>query len=100
MKKILIAVVFLILINMSLLIVNILVLTYGKYSSFGIDDFRMINNCDTVINKLRIDSIEYIIKSKDSIINRIKYDEQEYNEKINNLSDTASVELFKRLVSE
>ena len=99
MKKILIGIVILVLLNMCLLVINILILIQSN-NRFDVDSFDWLNKCDTTINKIRIDSIEYMIKSKDSIINRIKYNEQEYNEKINNLSDTASVELFKRLVSE
>lgn len=77
----------------------LLVLIYSGIS-LGADGFCFDYKCDTVINKVRIDSIEYIIKSKDSVINKIKYDEKKYIEKVNELSDTASVELFKRLVSE
>ena len=67
-----------------------------------VDDFGLVNKCfinDTTINKVRIDSIEYIIRSKDSIINNIKYNEKEYNKKIDAFDDDANVKLFKELVS-
>lgn len=65
-----------------------------------VDDFVLSNKCDTFINKVRIDSIEYIIRSKDSIVNRIKYNEKEYTKKIDALDDDANVKLFKELVSK
>lgn len=94
MKNLLIGILFLLIINTILL-----VLIYSNVR-LVVDDFSFINKCDTVINKVRIDSIEYVIKSKDSIINKIKQNEKKYIEKIDELGDTASVELFKRLVSE
>lgn len=94
MKKLLIGIMFLSIVNFILL-----VLIHSDIT-LDVDEFRFINKCDTVINKFRIDSIEYVIRSKDSVINKIKYDEKKYIEKANELSDTASVELFKRLVSE
>ena len=93
MKKLLVMVFIIIVLNLIILLITIL------NTRFPVD-VSLINKCDTVINKIRIDSIEYIIKSKDSIINKIKYDETKYIEKVNELSDTASVELFKRLVSD
>ena len=66
------------------------------------DNFGLVNKCfinDTTINKVRIDSIEYIIRSKDSIINNIKYNEKEYSKKIDALDDDVNVKLFKELVS-
>lgn len=93
MKKLLVMVYIIIVLNLIILLITIL------NTRFPVDVLP-INKCDTVINKIRIDSIEYIIKSKDSIITKIKYDETKYIEKVNELSDTASVELFKRLVSD
>lgn len=93
MKKLLIGVIFLSIVNLILL-----VLIYGKVR-LVVEDFVLLNKCDTTINKVRIDSIEYIIKSKDSIINKIKYNEKEYNKKIDALDDDANVKLFKELVS-
>ena len=83
---------------MSIVNLILLVLIYGKVH-FAVDDFVLFNKCDTTINKVRIDSIEYLIKSKDSIINKIKYNEKEYSKKIDALDDDANVKLFKELVS-
>ena len=94
MKKLLVAVFI-----MSILNLIILVLIYGRWP-LGEDVFAPSNKCDTVINKVRIDSIEYIIKSKDSIINKIKYNGKEYSKKIDALDDDANVKLFKELVSK
>lgn len=77
----------------------LLVLIYSGIS-LDVDRFRFINKFDTVINKVRIDSIEYVIRSKDSIINKIKYDEKKSIEKANNLNDDDAVKLFKQLVSD
>lgn len=93
MKKLLIGVIFLSIVNLILL-----VLIYGNIR-LVVGDFVLFNKCDTTINKVRIDSIEYIIKSKDSIINKIKYNEKEYSKKIDALDDDANVKLFKELVS-
>lgn len=94
MKKLLVAVLILSIVNLYLLII-----IYSGIS-LGVDDFSFYNKCDTVINKVRIDSIEYVIRSKDSVINKIRIDEKKYIDKANELNDTAVVELFKRLVSE
>lgn len=67
---------------------------------FQSEDALLINKCDTIINKIRIDSIEYVIRSKDSIINKIKINEEKYINKASNLSNDDAVELFKQLVSE
>lgn len=94
MKKLLIGVIFLSIVNLILL-----VLIYGNVR-LVVDDFVLFNKCDTTINKVRIDSIEYIIRSKDSIINKIKYNEKEYTKKVDALDDDANVKLFKELVSK
>ena len=94
MKKLLIVVIFFSIVSFIILVqiyVNIRLV---------VDDFVLINKCDTAINKVRIDSIEYIIRSKDSIINKIKYNEKEYSKKIDALDDDANVKLFKELVSK
>lgn len=93
MKKLLIMVFIISILNLILLVITVVNIHLNV-------DVLPINKCDTVINKVRIDSIEYVIKSKDSIIKKIKYDEKRNIEKANGLSDTASVELFKQLVSE
>jgi peptidoglycan hydrolase CwlO-like protein len=93
MKKLLVIVIFLSIVNLLIL------LRVNNKINFSVDDFALTNKCDTVINKVLIDSIEYVIKSKDSIINKIKYDTKEYSEKIDALDDDANVKLFKELVS-
>lgn len=90
MKKLIIINIILIIIVLSILIKFCLI----------VENFEWINKCDTIINRVRIDSIEYYIRSKDSIINNIKFETKNEIENANTLSDTASVELFKRLVSE
>ena len=84
---------------MSIVNLILLVLIYGNVR-LVVDDFVLFNKCDTTINKVRIDSIEYIIKSKDSIINKIKYNEKEHIKKVDALDDDANVKLFKELVSK
>ena len=95
MKKLLITVLFFGLTN---IVINVVIIIYLNVR-FPVEDFANPNKCDTVINKVRIDSIEYIIKSKDSIINKIKYDTKEHYNKIDALDDDANVKLFKELVS-
>jgi hypothetical protein len=94
MKKLLALVCFLCVLNLI-----ILVLTFCNIGLI-VEDFVLSSKCDTVVNKVRIDSIEYIIKSKDSIINKIKYNEKEYIKKVDALDDDANVKLFKELVSK
>lgn len=94
MKKLLVGVVFLSIVNFVLLVL------ICDNVRLVVDDFVLASKCDTFINKVRIDSIEYIIRSKDSIVNRIKYNEKEYTKKIDALDDDANVKLFKELVSK
>lgn len=71
----------------------------NKISS-SISELTRLTNVDSVINRVRIDSIELVITQKDSTIVNIKNTiEDEINE-ANALSDSSSVELFERLVSE
>ena len=89
MKKLLVGVVFLSIVNFVLL-----VLMYGD-CRLDIDGFVLPSKCDTSVNKVRIDSIEYIIRIKDSIVNRIKYNEKEYNK----LSDERR-EIFNEMLKD
>ncbi len=93
MKKLLIIVVIIALISLSLQIVII-----NKISSVEVTNLK--TNIDSVINKVRIDSIELVIKEKDSTIVHIKNTIRDEIDKANALSDSSSVELFERLVSE
>lgn len=59
-----------------------------------------LTDVDSVINKVRIDSIELVITQKDSTIVHIKNTIKDEINEANTLSDSSSVELFERLVSE
>lgn len=58
------------------------------------------SNADSIIDTHRIDSVELVIRSKDSVIYNIKRYEKERIDEANALDDSASVELFKRLLSK
>ena len=71
------------------------------------DGFRKIDDkhetatiTDTIYNYITIDSIRYNIQVKDSIIKTIRYEYETKYIKADNLDDSASVELFKRLCSD
>lgn len=59
-----------------------------------------LTDVDSVINRVRIDSIELVITQKDSTIVHIKNTIKDEINEANVLSDSSSVELFERLVSE
>lgn len=59
-----------------------------------------LTDVDSVINRVRIDSIELVITQKDSTIVHIKNTIKDEINETNALSDSSSVELFERLVSE
>lgn len=59
-----------------------------------------LTNQDSVINKVRIDSIELIINKKDSVILKIKEYELKEIKQADNLNNNDAVVLFKKLVSE
>lgn len=59
-----------------------------------------LTGVDSVINRVRIDSIELVITQKDSTIVHIKNTIKDEINESNALSDSSSVELFERLVSE
>lgn len=59
-----------------------------------------LTDVDSVINKVRIDSIELVITEKDCTIVNIKNNVRDEINKANALGDSASVELFKELVTE
>lgn len=52
---------------------------------------------DTTYNTIVLDSIKYNITIKDSIITKIKYKYETEIIKVDNMSDSASVKLFKEL---
>lgn len=70
----------------------------NKISS-SISELTRLTNVDSVINKVRIDSIELVITQKDSTIVNIKNTIEHEVKEANSLNDSASLELFERLVS-
>lgn len=70
----------------------------NKISS-GIGELTRLTNVDSVINRVRIDSIELVITQKDSTIVNIKNTIEHEVKEANSLNDSASLELFERLVS-
>lgn len=70
----------------------------NKISS-GISELTQLTNVDSVINRVRIDSIELVITQKDSTIVNIKNTIEHEVKEANSLNDSASLELFERLVS-
>lgn len=55
---------------------------------------------DTIYNIVTIDSIKYNITIKDSIIVKLKYEYETKIIEVNNMSDSASIELFKDLCTD
>lgn len=70
----------------------------NKISS-SISELTRLTNVDSIINRVRIDSIELVITQKDSIIVNIKNTIEDEVKEANSLNDSASLELFERLVS-
>ena len=70
----------------------------NKISS-SISELTRPTNVDSVINRVRIDSIELVITQKDSTIVNIKNTIEDEVKEANSLNDNASLELFERLVS-
>lgn len=70
----------------------------NKISS-SISELTRLTNVDSVINRVRIDSIELVITQKDSTIINIKNTIEDEVKEANSLNDSASLELFERLVS-
>jgi hypothetical protein len=70
----------------------------NKISS-SISELTRLTNVDSVINRVRIDSIELVITQKDSTIVNIKNTIEDEVKEANSLNNSASLELFERLVS-
>lgn len=70
----------------------------NKISS-SISELTRLTNVDSVINRVLIDSIELVITQKDSTIVNIKNTIEDEVKEANSLNDSASLELFERLVS-
>ena len=92
MKKLLIM-----LIIIAIIIVGLQIVIINKISNVEVN---LNKNVDSIINKVRIDSIELVIKEKDSTIVHIKNTIRDEIDKANALNDSSSLELFERLVSE
>ena len=88
------------LLNLFLSIIILIILLTTFVEKFIVTEDSLFNKCDTIINHVRIDSIEYIIRSKDSIINNIKINTEHEIKKANVLDDDDAIKLFKQLVSE
>ena len=73
------------------------ILGYIKGAS---DIEKELDVIDTTYNIITLDSIKYNIKEKDSIITKLKIKYEEEIKDANNLNDTATVELFKKLVTD
>lgn len=58
------------------------------------------NKSDTAINHVRIDSIQLVITERESIVYKLKEHEKDIEDKVISLNDSATWELFKKLVSE
>lgn len=92
MKKMLIAI-------FIIAIINLCVTLYLSISRFSVEA-NLYNKSDTAINRTRIDSIQLVIIERESVVYKLKEHEKDIDDKVISLSDSASWELFKKLVSE
>lgn len=92
MKKMIIVILVIVIIN--------LCITLCLFKSRCVEANPVYNKVDTAINHIRIDSIQFVITQKESIVVKLKEYEKDVDDKVNNINDSASWELFKRLVSE
>lgn len=92
MKKILIVI-------LVIVIINLCVILYLSISNFSVEA-NSYNRNDTVINHTRIDSIQLVITERESIVYKLKEHEKDIEDKVISLNDSATWELFKKLVSE
>ena len=92
MKKLLIVVLIIALIN--------LLITILLFNKSGAEcSFQLINGFpDTVVNKVRIDSVELSIKHLDSTIINYNAYEKEVIDDVLNLDDSATVDKFYELI--
>lgn len=79
--------------------INLCVTLY-LYLSFNVEVATNYSKVDTAINHVRIDSIQFIITQKESVVVKLKEYEKDIDNKVNAINDSASWELFKRLVSD
>lgn len=93
MKKMLIAIFIIAIINLCLTL-------YLSISRFSVEANSYNNKSDTAINHVRIDSIQLVITERESIVYKLKEHEKDIEDKVISLNDSATWELFKKLVSE
>ena len=84
------------------LIIGIINLSLTLFVVNKIKDVEGFNKCnvDTVFNKLQIDSIQYNIIQKDSTIITINNTMKDEINKADNLSNDSAVILFRQLLQE
>nr|UVY10248.1 MAG: hypothetical protein [Bacteriophage sp.] len=92
MKKILIAI-------LVIVIINLCTTLYLSISRFSVEA-NLYNRSDTAINRTRIDSIQLVIIERESVVYKLKEHEKDIEDKVISLNDSATWELFKKLVSE
>ena len=80
-------------------IINLCVTLYLSISRFSVEA-NSYNKSDTAINHVRIDSIQLVITERESIVYKLKEHEKDIKDKVISLNDSATWELFKKLVSE
>ena len=80
-----------------LILILIILYLFIKLNNKQINEKQIINIQDTTYNTIILDSIEYNIITKDSIITKIKNKYETEIIKVDNMSDSASVKLFKEL---
>lgn len=92
MKKLIIIVLIIALIN--------LLITILLFNKSGVGrSFQLINSFpDTVVNKVRIDSVELSIKHLDSTIINYNTYEKEVIDNVLNLDDSATIDKFYELI--
>lgn len=80
-----------------LVLVLIILYLFLKLNIRKINEKDNIILQDTTYNTTILDSIKYNIITKDSIITRIKYEYETEIIKVDNMSDSATIKLFKEL---
>lgn len=93
MKKLLILLIIISLINLGVSLVLI-----KRVNGVEVTNAKI--NVDSIINKIQIDSIELVITKKDCTIVNIQNTIKDEINEANSLNDGASLELFERLLSE
>lgn len=83
-----------------LFIAVIAIIGYYVGRNRTIVNFPVEEKIDTIYNIKTIDSIKYNITIKDSVIVKLKYEYETKIIEVNNMSDSASVELFKNLCTD